>query len=235
MIIKRKQSIYIKNIFRFLLTIFLLFIFLPMYTSEKIRKLDSYYTITFLVERSGYHILLENAPMPDRIIINGKIGPVSSSKRYNLPIEKNYIIVSWNTLPSCSKMFKNSYSIVSIDLSGFDSSRITDMSEMFYSCTKLKYIKFGNFNTAKVQNMDNMFYDCILLTSLDLSSFKTYNVISMEGMFHNTESLISLNLKNFDTNKVSNMKNMFLNCKSLIYINLISFNNIEEVNLENIF
>ena len=235
MIIKRKQSIYIKNIFRFLLTIFLLLIFLPMYISEKIRKLDSSYTISFTVEGSGYQVLIENAPIPDSIIINGEREQVSSSTLYNLPEKKNDIIVSWNTLPSCTKMFKNSYSVVSIDLSKFDSSEITDMSEMFYSCSKLKNINFGNFNTAQVQNMDNMFYDCILLTSLDLSSFKTYNVNSMEGMFYNTESLISLDLKNFDTTKVSNMKNMFLNCNSLIYINLISFNNIEVVNLENIF
>lgn len=99
-----------------------------------------------------------------------------------------------NTL--CLSMFEG-FSGVTLNLTGFDTSEVTDMSSMFRDCTNLKF--------------------------LDLSSFNTSNVLDMTGMFMNCKSLISLNLSNFVSNPNANADGMFLNCTSLKWLNILEW------------
>ena len=77
----------------------------------------------------------------------------------------------------------------------------------FYSV--IEKLDLSNFNTSKVTNMINMFAYCSSLTSLDLSSFDTSNVMDMRGMFSGCSSLTSLDLNSFNTSKVTNILQMF--------------------------
>ena len=72
----------------------------------------------------------------------------------------------------------------------------------------LKSLNLSGFDTSNVTNMSYMFSSCSGLTSLDVSSFNTTNVINMDSMFHACESLTSLDVSNFDTSNVSNMSMM---------------------------
>ena len=49
------------------------------------------------------------------------------------------------------------------------------MSSMFYSCSNLTSLDVSNFDTSKVTDMGGMFYSCSNLTSLDVSNFDTSN------------------------------------------------------------
>jgi surface protein len=93
------------------------------------------------------------------------------------------------------------------------------MYQMFKNCQSLTSLDVSSFDTSKVTNMYDMFYNCSALTSLDVSLFNTSNVTSMNYMFHNCKSLTSLNLSSFDVSKVTNMVNMFVNCSSLTDLN----------------
>ena len=55
-------------------------------------------------------------------------------------------------ITTCKKMFLKCDHILSIDLSNFDSSEVTDTSLMFINCFSLEEINFGNFKTTKVAN-----------------------------------------------------------------------------------
>ena len=57
------------------------------------------------------------------------------------------------------------------------------MSYMFCECSKLWKLNLSNFNTAKVTDMQHMFHLCSDLVLLDLSSFNTANVVNMYQMF----------------------------------------------------
>ena len=83
------------------------------------------------------------------------------------------------------------------------------MSYMFYNCSSLTSLDLSSFNTSKVTDMNSTFSNCSSLTSLALSNFNTSNVASMTSMFYNCSSLNSLDLSNFDTSKVTNMNDMF--------------------------
>ena len=54
---------------------------------------------------------------------------------------------------------------------------------IFYDCNKLISIDLSNFNSSEVTNMEYMFYECSSLNSLNLSNFNTKNVTNMSNMF----------------------------------------------------
>ncbi|HAP5685653.1 TPA: BspA family leucine-rich repeat surface protein [Enterococcus faecalis] len=113
--------------------------------------------------------------------------------------------------------------IVSINLSGLDTSQVTDMTNMFSSCSKLTSLDLSSFNTSQVTSMEGMFSGCSGLTSLDVSKFDTSAVTSMEGMFSDCTGLKSLDLSSFNTGKVTKMTYMFAYCNSLTYLDLSNF------------
>ncbi len=113
--------------------------------------------------------------------------------------------------------------IISIDLSDFNTSNVTNMNNMFYKCESLKLLNLSNFDTSKVTNMGGMFWGCNALTSVDLSNFDTSNVYKMSHMFYLCESIESLDLSSFNTLKVMYMDNMFDSCKVLTKLDLSNF------------
>ena len=120
--------------------------------------------------------------------------------------------------------------LTTIDLSGWDTSNVTDMGKMFNDCSSLTNLDVSGFDTNKVTNMGNMFNGCSSLTSLDVSSFNTSKVnsySSFQYMFSGCSSLKALDLSNFDfsntyANQYSGMYALFKECKSLKTIKLPS-------------
>ena len=129
-------------------------------------------------------------------------------------------------------IFSNCSSLTTIDLSSFNTKKITAFggstisSAMFSWCSSLTTLDLSSFDTSKVTNMSSMFYGCSSLTSLDLSSFNTSNVTTMRYMFCGCSSLTSLDLSSFNTSNVTNMNYMFDGCSSLISLDLSGFNKI---------
>ena len=74
------------------------------------------------------------------------------------------------------------------------------MIGMFYGCSSLLSLDLSNFNTQNVASMEGMFFNCSSLSS-DLSNFNTQNVKSMIYMFYSCSLLTSLDLSNFNTQK----------------------------------
>ena len=110
--------------------------------------------------------------------------------------------------------------ILDLDLSNFDTSKVTNMSYMFFSMSNLTSLNLSNFDTSKVTNMVDMFASIRNLTTLDLSNFDTSRVTNMSAMFSGMSSLTSLNLSSFDTSMVTNMLSMFSGMSSLTSLNI---------------
>ncbi len=78
-------------------------------------------------------------------------------------------------------MFNNCSSLISLDLSSFNTSNVTNMEAMFQNDVNLENITFGdNFNTSKVKDMIAMFASCKKLSYINLSNFDTSNVKEMK-------------------------------------------------------
>ena len=122
------------------------------------------------------------------------------------------------------EMFSGCYLVRSLDVSHFDTRKVTDMSHMFANCkTYLTSLDLSNFKTGNVKTMTGMFYNCYYMTSLDISGFDTQNVEYMNNMFYNCYYLTSLDVSSFDTRNVTDMMRMFNNCASLTTLDVSNF------------
>ena len=64
------------------------------------------------------------------------------------------------------------------------------MGWMFYECRNLTSLDVSGFNTSSVTDMGGMFSECVSVTSLDLSGFDLLNLTeSMQYMFSDCDSL----------------------------------------------
>ena len=134
-----------------------------------------------------------------------------------------------------SFIFSGMSHLTTLDLSNFDTSQVTNMNNMFSGMSNLTTLNLSNFDTSQVTNMSNMFYNMSSLTTLDLSNFDTSKVTNMERMFNNMTNLTTLNLSNFDTSQVTNMSNMFAVTPKLTTLDLSSFNTSKVTNMERMF
>lgn len=114
-----------------------------------------------------------------------------------------------------SRAFYDCDRLQSVDLSGFDTSKVTGMSCMFYGCSSLSSLGLSSLDTSSVTDMTGMFVNCSSLSSLDLSGLDASHVTGMSSMFYGCSSLASLDLSSFDTSKVISMFFMFSSCSSL--------------------
>ena len=63
---------------------------------------------------------------------------------------------------------------------------------MFFGCKSLTTLDISGWDTSKITDMESMFNYCISLTTLDVSKLDTSNVTSMNGMFYGCYSLKSI-------------------------------------------
>ena len=114
-----------------------------------------------------------------------------------------------------SGMFYNCSSLTSLDVSGFDTLKVANMSNMFYSCSSLTSLDVSRWVTSSVTNMSNMFQNCSSLTYLYVSDWKTPKLVAMDYIFSGCSKLISLDLRGFDTSKAARLWGPFNACYSL--------------------
>ena len=132
-------------------------------------------------------------------------------------------------------MFYWMSNLTSLDLSNFDTSKVTNMQGMFEHMSNLTTLNLSNFNTSKVTDMNSMFHDMFKLTSLDLSNFDTSKVTDMGAMFYEMRNLTTINLSNFDTSRVTNMGDMFSYMTGITTLDLSNFDTSQVTNMYGMF
>ena len=194
--------------------------------------------ITIKFKETGIHSILFNdftrensgGRYPDEIMYQNmsRISFTNYSININSQDETTIILVWIEELNSINDMFHDCVNITEIDLSLFDSSKVTRMSSMFENCISLMSINFGNFNSSIIVGMGSLFKNCISLKSLDLSKFDTQKVLYMNEMFSNCTKLQLLDLSSFITPNLKSLNSIFINCSSLISLN---FPNLSMINV----
>ena len=252
-----------------ILYIFITFTKFSLYQNEIISS-NNFINLTIKGEGSTKILkIIPNSPYnkPSEIFINGtaidfKIiedknnymidnGSEIYSLDYYVEIETNIqknVIVKWNnTVNNLYKMFYGITSLISIDLSSFDTSSVTNMFSMFCRCS-LKSLDLINLNLSSLKSMSAMF-SFSSLESLNLCNLNTKSLIDMRYMFENCTSLKFLNIKNVDTSSVTDMTEIFHHCTQLKALNLsnlnfsslkimkkmFSYSAIESLNLNNLY
>ncbi|EAE7458724.1 BspA family leucine-rich repeat surface protein [Listeria monocytogenes] len=128
-----------------------------------------------------------------------------------------------SAVTNMNNMFNYCSALEELDVSHFDTSSVTTMYGMFWQCGLLEKLDVSNFDTSSVTNMNNMFADCKSLEILDVSNWDTSSVTSVDSMFRLNTSLKAIDVSNFDTSSVTNMNSMFAACTSLKAIDVSNF------------
>ena len=213
--VKINTSSFLTNIF-FLL--FINIIFLENIKAIQILKLKVTYGQKLKIIDSKY--------VPNRVYINGILSTIDSNGRIKVLNEGiNNVTLEWDQEKTdYEKMFKNLNSIIEVDFSYFDLSKVKNLLGLFLENRNLIHVNFSNADTSSLTRMSSMFEGCSSLTSIDLSSFITSKVTHMDSMFKYCNSLISLNLSNFQTPKLKKIDEMFYDCTNLKDLDISSFN-----------
>ncbi|EMB6931960.1 BspA family leucine-rich repeat surface protein [Listeria monocytogenes] len=155
-------------------------------------------------------------------------GVTSFEMAFYSPILQKVIIRDndYPTAPSLlttKAMFGNANKLTELDVSGLDTSAVTNMQTMFQSCRALEELDVSHFDTSSVTTMRGMFQNCKALEKLDVSNFDTSSVTTMLSVFAECNSLEILDVSNFDTSSVTDMTAMFQNCYALEKLDTSNF------------
>lgn len=165
----------------------------------------------------------------------------------------NYLFLDW-TLPTCPRivcgdnvtslnslykytisgaMNSVKYGLKEIDLSGLNTSNVTDMTSMFEGLLLLTEDGFdlSLLNTKNVTTMGSMFASCKNIVNLDLSSFDTKNLKSISNIVRNCDKLETIDLSNWNTSNLNNMYQAFYYDTKLN--NIIGLEKLDTSNVEN--
>ena len=137
--------------------------------------------------------------------------------------------------PDSRHMFFNCTELTTMGVSGWDTSKVTNMSGMFTGCNNLKSLDVSKWNTDMVTNMFGMFQNCSSLTTLDLSGWDTSQVTSMVNIFQNCSSLTTLDVSKWDTSKVTNMSGTFNGCNELTTLDVSKWDTSHVTNMGYMF
>lgn len=157
------------------------------------------------------------------------LDPTDKTAYYYYEPERVYLSEDMNS------MFRNMSSLISLNLSNFDTSKVTNMSYMFFNTSSLTLLNLSNFDTSQVMNMDSIFRGMTNLTTIDLSNFDTSKVTDMSSMFADMRNLTSLNLSNFNTSKVAYMNRMFTDMHNLTNLNISNFDTSQVTDMHDMF
>ena len=222
---KLKNNLILNN-FKYLINVIFTIIFMISFISVYNKNIKIYFSEINLIIKGNneQNILSEEFSLePDQVFVNGVLNN-SCKKTCFLNNELNNIVIIFEKkIESCKNLFKSLDNLIEVDLSNFDTSKVTNMDCMFDNCPNLKKITFGNINTSLVENMNNMFHKCESLTTIDLSNFDTSSVTEMVQTFSRCKSLKFIDASKFNTSKVKSMFDIFAYCEELLAVNVSSF------------
>ena len=147
-------------------------------------------------------------------------------------------VSNWDTskVTNMSLMFNNCKNLTSVgDLSNWDTSKVTNMSMMFNGASRLTSLDVSNWDTSKVTNMSLMFNGASSLHSLDVSNWHTGNVINMYAMFSDASSLTSLDVSKWNTGNVTDMGLMFNGASRLTSLDVSNWDTSKVTNMSLMF
>lgn len=124
-------------------------------------------------------------------------------------VDLSGVTISDNVSGQFDYSFQRCTSLVTINLTNFINSFVTNLSGFFNACTSLTTINFSNCDFSNVSSTSSMFAGCLNLITLDLSMFENKTRVTVSNMFQNCANLKHLDMRNFDFNKISFPSTMF--------------------------
>ena len=143
------------------------------------------------------------------------------------------LITSENVLPT-RYQFKGIKSLTRLEY--LEMSEVTNMQDMLSACSNLEYLDVSQWNTSKVTNMYYGFIGCAKLTEIiGIEDLDVSNCTNLSCLFESCSGLTSLDLSKWNVAKCTLLNQLFYRCTSLVSVNLSGWNTTRNTNLGNLF
>lgn len=106
--------------------------------------------------------------------------------------------IDWTRLKNIASMFDDCQALKKVDLSHFNTSKVTDMSGMFYNCKSLEYVDLNNFDMSKVETVSGMFTNCTSLKAIYCKTDWTQYTMDADDLFYYCTKLVGGNGTKYD-------------------------------------
>ncbi|WP_240419731.1 DUF285 domain-containing protein, partial [Listeria monocytogenes] len=87
-------------------------------------------------------------------------------------------------LTNTNSMFYTCSNLSKVDVSGLNTSSVTDMAYVFADATSLKEVDLSNFDTSSVPTKSGLFAFCTSFDAIVLCNFVTFSVPTVFSMFY---------------------------------------------------
>ena len=153
-----------------------------------------------------------------KVVVKDEFAPANTARWFNYftnCTEYNLAKLDMSKVTSMEAMFRNNPKLTNLDVSGWNTSNVTNMDSVFEDCTSLKNIVgLADWNTAKVEDMYGMFENCMSLQKLtDISGWNTAKVSNMNLLFAGMSNLRELDITNWSRGQYAT--EMFEGCVRL--------------------
>ncbi|MBQ6231620.1 MAG: BspA family leucine-rich repeat surface protein [Eubacterium sp.] len=132
--------------------------------------------------------------------------------------------VTGSSLTDMSCAFRNCFTLSSVDLSGWDVSKVTTMAEMFsmynpYNvahASSLAEVDFTGWNTGSLTDMSSIFRSCTALETIDISGWNLSKVTTLAYSFASATALTKVTLpEECELTACTTLESAFQGCTSL--------------------
>ena len=132
---------------------------------------------------------------------------------------------SFKNVTSLASMFYNHYRLSELYLPHDLSSKCTNLSNVFYNVFALNYVDVTGWDTSKVTTFVNMFNGCRdIIEIIGIEDFDISSTTTLQGMFSGCYELQELNLSKWEsTDKLTSLNGTFNNCQSIKELDVSGF------------
>ena len=149
------------------------------------------------------------------VLINDKENDEEKPK-YNKKEEGNFTVEIKTTKDEIEldNMFKST-NVKTIKMSSEKEVKINSMIGSFANCSLLEKFEISGFDTSDVTNMSRLFFNDTRLTEVDIVKMKTNKLKNIDYMFAYT-NISEIDLSNFNIELLANSTGVFKNCTATI-------------------
>lgn len=123
-------------------------------------------------------------------------------------------MISPRTETSLAKVFFKNDKLVSVDVSNWNTSNITDFTQAFSLNHNLESIDVSNWNTSNGVTFFAMFDEGYKISTLDVSKWDMSSAENIDWMFCKCQSITSFDLSTWDTSNVTSAHHLFAVCSA---------------------
>ncbi|MBQ7688104.1 MAG: BspA family leucine-rich repeat surface protein [Clostridia bacterium] len=158
---------------------------------------------------------------------------------FNCQLVEELNVSSWNTakVTDMSSVFYNNKKLVNLDLSSWSLANVANTASMFYGCSKLETltVNVNKWASSKIAQAGSMFGGCAKLESITFGKWTPVSGASVSNMFSGCNALTTLDISRWDVKNLTDLSEFFKGCSQVATLDVSGWNTAKVTNMSKLF